>query len=147
MVSTLLKHERNRRRKGNGCTRFSRLTSQQDDAKTSHMELSDIPGKAPALRTQPAYRMPNPQDYERNTGLKPLELLVEEKFRSKAMAAIRADSSTILQHEAAQAMATLDGICQSLHREADLAAEDTVFFDPDQQMFWVFPGKRATQNA
>lgn len=108
------------------------------------MELSNPPLD---FRTASAYQMPDRAQYEARTGFTPLELLVEEKFRSRAVAAVARDLRTMNQAGAASAFANLDAVCESLHHAAELPAEDTVFFEPGSNLFWIFPGKRAAPIA
>lgn len=100
-----------------------------------------------ALRTAPSYAMPSREVHETRTGLKPIELHADRKFYGQAKAAIQSDLGTIRQLGAASAWATLDAVCESVHHEADLPLEDIVFYDPELDRFWIFPGKHAAQNA
>jgi hypothetical protein len=112
-----------------------------------HMETPPDTTGPPVFRTAPAYRMPDRAKYEASTGMAPRQLTTDVKFVSRALGRVKADAETVNFAGSVNARATLDAICESVHQESGMDSTDTVFFDPETQSFWVFPGSRDTQIA
>jgi len=105
--------------------------------------------KPPTFRGDvPLYAAPDRAEWiARNPGRAapfPLEN-VPEKYAGRARAALRLDADTITTDKVLTARGKLDVLCETVKEHAanetgtTIKESDTVFFDPTDGKFWVYP--------
>jgi hypothetical protein len=87
----------------------------------------------------PGYQPPDRSAWEQQHGVAPYSHgRVRDAYVTRALAAIRKDYSSIEADPVISSQVALDHVCQRVHADSNLPEEDSVFFDPSGEEFWVY---------